>query len=178
MTAQQSCDECGFQWSSVSPDTAADALRSLGRRYQAPLTRFLAGEDPDELVRRRPDESTWSVLEYAAHIRDVLRVWNWGVKQAAAEDGFVFPRADIDPDRTARDAAYNEHDRLTTAAEIADSAERFAVRTEKLSPEEWRHTATFDPDTVTVEWMVGKALHEGHHHLLDIGRVLRAVRSR
>lgn len=178
MSAQRSCEECGFQWSSVSAANGADALRSLGRRYQAPLTRFLAGEDADALVRQRPSDDTWSVLEYAVHVRDVLRVWNWGVKQAVNEDGFVFPRADIDQDKTAVDAAYNAQDRLTTAAEIAESAERFATRAEKLSPEEWRHTAVFDPDTVTVEWMVGKAAHEGHHHLLDIGRVLRAVRAR
>ena len=45
LTPKERCEECGFEYASVSPADAAVALRSFGRRYRAPLTRFLDGED-------------------------------------------------------------------------------------------------------------------------------------
>ncbi|MBV8160394.1 MAG: hypothetical protein JO265_05670, partial [Acidimicrobiia bacterium] len=65
-TPRERCDECGFVYAEVSPDDAVLRLRSLGRRYRAPLTRFLAGEDGDAILRRRPEPGVWSALEYAA----------------------------------------------------------------------------------------------------------------
>ena len=47
---RERCEECGFEYESMSPADAAAALRSFGKRYRAPLTRFLAGEDGDALL--------------------------------------------------------------------------------------------------------------------------------
>ena len=77
VTPKERCDECGFVYAEVSPEDAAEKLRSFGRRYRAPLTRFLAGEDGDTMLRQRPEEGVWSALEYAAHVRDVLALWGW-----------------------------------------------------------------------------------------------------
>ena len=68
------CEECGFDGDSLSPADTSTSLRSFVRRYRAPLTRFLPGEDGDAIVRQRPDPSTWSALEYACHVRDVFDV--------------------------------------------------------------------------------------------------------
>ena len=53
---------------------APDALRAFGKRYRIPLTRGLKGEDLDALLRAHPIEDTWSALEYACHVRDVIEV--------------------------------------------------------------------------------------------------------
>ena len=50
------CDECGFDPESVDPVNGVGAVNDIGRRWQAPLTRFLPGEDGDALAAARPDE--------------------------------------------------------------------------------------------------------------------------
>jgi len=51
VTPKERCEECGFVYAEVSPSDAAEKLRSFGRRYRAPMTRFLAGEDGDTMLR-------------------------------------------------------------------------------------------------------------------------------
>src|SRR3954470_1734396 len=68
------CEECGYDYGEVSVADAVDGIRELGRKYEAPLTRGLKGESLDELLRAHPLEGTWSALEYACHMRDVLSV--------------------------------------------------------------------------------------------------------
>ena len=41
----------------------------------------------------------------------------------------------------------------------------------------WNRAGDFGGDDITALDILRKVNHEGHHHLLDIGRVLRAVRS-
>ncbi len=72
------CDECGFDYEALAVADAVDELRRLGRRYRAPLTRFLADEDGDALVRAHPLPGTWSALEYACHVRRSPRRRRWG----------------------------------------------------------------------------------------------------
>jgi hypothetical protein len=80
------CEECGFVYEDVDGADTPAAIRAFARRYRAPLTRFLRGEDGDALVRRRPAPETWSALEYAAHVRDVFLNYNRWVQQILAED--------------------------------------------------------------------------------------------
>src|SRR5437016_6714812 len=80
------CEECGFDPDSVTPDTAADAVRAFGRRYRAPLTRLLPGEDARAVLSKRPDPRVWSAVEYAAHVRDVFALFDRRIAQVAAED--------------------------------------------------------------------------------------------
>ena len=49
------CEECGFDPADLRPADMVVAIRSFGRRYQAPLTRGLAGEDLDTIVRTGED---------------------------------------------------------------------------------------------------------------------------
>ncbi|HWI03460.1 MAG TPA: hypothetical protein VNT52_06465, partial [Acidimicrobiales bacterium] len=69
MSEASKCQECGFDYETLDPAEIPAALRAFAKRYRAPLTRFLPGEDGDAVVRQRPAEGTWSALEYAAHVR-------------------------------------------------------------------------------------------------------------
>src|SRR5207247_1517140 len=80
------CLECGFEYDSVTPASAAETLRSFGARYEKPLSRFLPGEDGDALLRTRPGPWTWSALEYACHVRDVFDVYDERVRRVLTED--------------------------------------------------------------------------------------------
>jgi hypothetical protein len=177
LTPKEKCDECGFVYSSVSPSDAADTLRSFGRRYRAPLTRFLAGEDGDTLLRQRPAPDVWSALEYTAHVRDAIRFNAYLARRTLTEDHPTLPSPN--PDKSAADNDYNAADPSTVAAELDERAEKLAALVEATDPSSWDRAAAWEQreGDFTAIYFVRNAVHEGHHHLLDIGRVLRHVRE-
>jgi DinB family protein len=173
------CEECGFDAASVTPVDAADTVRAFGRRYRAPLSRFLPGEDGPALVRKRPDATTWSALEYAAHMRDVLAMWGWVLNKALTEDRPQVPAPDPGiADRTAAERDYGSEDPGTVADELAANAERVAVKIEAIGAGGWERMVVVGDEELSSLAIVQKVAHEGHHHLLDVGRVLRTVRGR
>ena len=69
------CPECAFDPNGFGAAELPAAVAALGRRYQAPLTRLLPGEDASLLVAH-PLPGVWSALAYACHVRDVLSVFD------------------------------------------------------------------------------------------------------
>src|SRR5205807_1114601 len=65
------CPECGLDYDTISPSDAKVAIRSYPRRYREVLGQL---DDParERMLRRRPDPTTWSALEYTAHVADAL----------------------------------------------------------------------------------------------------------
>jgi S-DNA-T family DNA segregation ATPase FtsK/SpoIIIE len=173
------CEECGFEAGSLAPADTVAALRALPRRYRAPLTRFLPGEDGDAVLRRKPDPSTWSALEYACHVRDVFAVYAERLERTLAEETPELESMRRDG-RAVRDR-YNEQQPAPVADQLTKNAEHLAAQLEHLTEADWERTAILsypEPAPRTVLWMARRVAHEGNHHLLDIGRVLRTVRAR
>ncbi|MFI5040758.1 MAG: DinB family protein [Acidimicrobiales bacterium] len=172
------CAECGFDAATVTPANAEDTVRALGARYRAPLTRFLPGEDSDDLLRRRPAPDVWSALEYAAHVRDLIAMWGHTLHRALAEEQPDLPRLDPDiADRFSADHAYNSQDPATVAQELAANAQRMAAKVATIAPDQWDRSVIIGGEEMTVLAIVRKVDHEGGHHLLDVGRSLRAART-
>jgi hypothetical protein len=147
---RERCEECGFEYEPVSPADAATALRSFGKRYRAPLTRF--------------------------HARDAIRFNTYMARRALTEDDPSLPSPN--PDKTASDERYNEQDPAVVADELAQRAEKAAAMVESTEAGDWGRTAQWgDRGEYTALYFVRNAVHEGHHHLLDVGRVLRHVRE-
>jgi hypothetical protein len=169
------CEECGFTYESLAPADIPAALRSFARRYRAPLTRFLPGEDGDALIRRRPAPSTWSALEYAAHVRDVLANYARWMGQTLAEDRPVLEGPG--PDELAALGRYNEADPVEVADALAANAERLAAIVESVPDGGWERVGLRRGEERSVLFSSRRAVHEGSHHLLDVGRGLRAVRD-
>ena len=173
------CEECGFSHQSLPVDDASAALRELGRRYRIPLSRGLKGEDLDALLRAHPLEGTWSALEYACHYRDVLAVQRQRLETARAQDGYA-PEPMRREERVT-ELHYNEQDPAAVADDVATNADSVADYVDTFGPDDWQHTMTYNfPQTEErlLSWVVRHTVHEGEHHLLDIGRVLRAARGR
>ncbi len=172
--APEECPECGFADSTVSDANAEESVRSLGARYQAALR----GEGSIELsvarLRARPEPSTWSALEYAAHMRDVVALWSWGLHRTLTDHAPELPAADPGlPDRAAAEADYNSQDPATVVQELSANAERMARKLATVGSEQWLRTARFGETQIDPLWIVRKVAHEGHHHLLDIEKSLR-----
>lgn len=169
------CPECQFDPTSV--DDVGSEIAALARKFAAPLTRFLPGEDGGALLRTRPDPDTWSPLEYACHVRDVLVRFEERTRAMVAQPGIRFgwwdhEAAVVDDDYAGRDPA-------TVADEIAEATSAYASTLADLDPIDREATGERRPDEIfTVETLAIWGLHEAKHHQLDIGRGLRAARGR
>jgi hypothetical protein len=155
-----------------------DACRAFAKRYRAPLTRFLPNEDGPAIVRRRPAPEVWSALEYAAHTRDVLAFYRERVERALAEDRPTFHAVGFGSRE--EEQAYNDEDPATTAETVAAEATALADLLEGLDDAQWARvglSSDGDGTERTVRVLAERAVHDGHHHLLDIGRSLRAARE-
>jgi hypothetical protein len=170
------CKECGFDPADLRPADMVVAIRSFGRRYQAPLTRGLAGEDLDAIAGTSPGPGVWSALEYAAHVTDIFRVFDGRVRSALDGEAPDDPAVDWEG-RVA--AASPTLERKSVADDLADAADSLATTLSELNGDEWALPAvTGAGREVRVVELATIAVHEGSHHLLDTGRVLRAARGR
>lgn len=169
------CGECGHADEAVTAADAIAALRRFGKRYRAPLTRFLPGEDGDALLRTRPAPDVWSALEYAAHVRDVYDWYDERIRRSLVEDRPVFESDHHEEVAVSR--RYNEDDPATVADELAANADRLADTLEAVPDDAWDRVHIRWGEERSVLLTARRAVHEGNHHLLDIGRVMRTVRE-
>lgn len=111
-TTQRRCAECGYDASTVA---AAD-LGELIPALTAPWQDVLARAD----VRERPEPTTWSPLEYAAHVHEVLDVFAGRFELVLAKDDPILPN--WDQDAASIEGDYASQDPARIAAEIPGRA--------------------------------------------------------
>jgi hypothetical protein len=173
------CPECGFDYETLPASETPAAFRAFADRYRVPLTRFLRGEDGDALLRAHPVADTWSALEYACHVRDVLEVQRERIARARVEDEFV-PEP-MHRDERVTELHYNEQSPSEVADAIALHSGGLADDLDGFSEADWARTMLYGYPELAwqpLSWVAVHTVHEGEHHLLDIGRVLRAARGR
>jgi len=166
------CAECGFSYERVQPDEVPVRLRALRSGFSEELSG--AGT---AAVSRRPEPSVWSALEYSCHVRDVLLVQRERMIVAQVED--VPAVARMHRDERVSLARYDAHaapvvlDQLGMAAELcAVTFEAFdAAGRDRRLVYPWPEATERD-----LGWVGRHAVHEGEHHLMDVRRVLAAVR--
>jgi hypothetical protein len=170
------CAECGFDPAELRTADTPVAMRSFVRRYRAPLTRGLAGEDLDVIVRRSSGPGVWSALEYGSHVGDVFRVYDARIRSALAGKDPVELVVDWEGMVAVASPGL---DRQVVADELADAAITLATTLAELTPREWDLPGrTGRGHRVPVRDLAFIAVHEGSHHLLDMGRALRSARGR
>jgi hypothetical protein len=155
------CPDCGLDVTSVDREDVASLLRDNAAAWQEVLTR---GE-----VGRRPDERTWSALEYACHVRDAFRVFSGRLQLMLTTGDPHYPY--WEQDRTAVDDRYREQDPRRVATELAEAAEKLAAEFEGVSGEQWQRTGNRgDGARFTVDTFARYFLHDPVHHLHDVNR--------
>jgi hypothetical protein len=157
---EQRCPECGFEASGVPGPELADAIRRSTEAWADVLTR------PD--AASRPSATRWSSTEYAAHVRDVCRVFAQRLDLLLAEDDARFPS--WDQDETALAERYWEQEPSVVAGEVRAAGDRLAQRYESIEPEQWSRSGRRGNGPVfTVETLGQYVLHDLEHHLYDVG---------
>jgi hypothetical protein len=171
------CPECGFD----GPGTAYDAVPGLTREAAARFAHMLARPD----VAVRPDDSTWAPLEYAAHVRDVCRIFVHRLDVAlggpGAEPGIAAFEAKVgfadglpvfenwDQDRTAEADDYLGQNPAAVAAQLAEAAETVSRAFESVAVADRSRAARRSNGSLfTIDAMAPYFVHDLLHHLHDV----------
>jgi hypothetical protein len=157
---EQPCVDCGFDAAAAGNDRIAALLRDQARQWRSILAR------PD--VRRRPDDSTWSPLEYGCHVRDVFRLYEQRLHRMLDEHDPLFQN--WDQDATAIEDRYDEQDPAAVADELAEAAERLALSFEAVGSRWDRTGSRSDGARFTVDTFSRYLVHDPIHHVWDVSR--------
>lgn len=159
------CADCGVSYLSVGVSDAVRGIRAVPAE-----ARGKALAVPADRRTRRPQPGTWSVVEYACHLRDVYATYTIRLHRTRTED-----RPVLEPmlnDLRVRRFRYNERDLLAVLDELAANAAGFCEEAERMPADGWDRTATRLPrEHRTARWLVRQAMHEGVHHVRDIAAV-------
>src|SRR5262249_52277705 len=134
-TLSESCADCGF----IYAQTRTELLAWLQSDINAFVARF-EGIDASR-VRVRPEPDTWSPLEYACHVRDVLRVMRERIDLAQREFEPTF--TPMRRDERAVEERYNEQDPAVVAKEITEAGTALVAQLRSLNDEGWARRGTY-----------------------------------
>ena len=171
------CPECGLDYDTISPSDAKVAIRSFPRRYRTAVAGALEDDADEGLIRRRPDATTWSALEYTVHVADLYEAFAPAFRQMYEQDKPTITGV-WDPDERAAAERYNEHDPMAAVDRLDAAAGALVQVLDRVDPDAWSRTATFPWGERDLLTMTRNAVHEGSHHLRDVERVLEATRRR
>ena len=165
-TITGACPDCGFDGPNFSPQNAASAIRWLASSFSAALDAH-----PEPTVR--PNPSTWAPVEYACHVRDVFRLYEYRLGLMLREDAPAFPN--WDQDETAVTDRYLEQDPAVVSTDLAAAGESLAGAFDSVGGEQWLRTGTRSDDKhFTVATFATYLVHDPAHHFWDVTGVAPA----
>lgn len=161
---ERACPECGFDASAVTVAEIPDLLRDAAAQWPAIL-----GRDD---VAARPDEHTWSALEYGAHVRDAIAVFSGRFERMLTEDDPLL--ANWDQDATALERRYDEQDPRVVAEDLVAGGMSLAALLEGIPEGAAARTALrTDGSRFTIDSLARYFFHDVAHHLWDVDRPRR-----
>lgn len=166
------CTQCDFgDYQDLMVEEIPDRIRRSG-----PRARLVLGAARPDTAVARPDPRTWSALEYACHIRDVLLIQRERVVLAQVQQcPAVSPMCREERVVLCRYRAHSIPDVLN---HLDWAAELCAIVFAGLDHAGWQRRLQYPwptPAVRTVSWLGRHTVHEVEHHLWDIGRVLALV---
>ncbi|MFZ1062442.1 MAG: DinB family protein [Acidimicrobiales bacterium] len=163
MASSESCEGCGFRWSDVSAGEIPGRTASATSHFVELLVTSAS------IATRRPAPDRWSILEYAAHMRDVFMSIRERIVRACIEENSV--GSPIYRDERVNLGFYKLDTPDDVATELLAMSRLFVRTFEALPPTFEQRVFTYSPLTdmkVTVLWAGAQALHECEHHLGDV----------
>lgn len=159
------CPDCGFDGATLAFRDVPAVLDGNAAAWPEQLAR------PD--VHDRPDDATWSPLEYGAHVRDVHRTMTGRLRLLLTEDDPAFP--DWDQDATAVAERYGEQDPAVVAEELVAVAHEAAAAFAAVPDDALARTGRrSDGSVFTVATLATYHAHDPVHHLWDVRRTARS----
>jgi hypothetical protein len=156
---ERTCPECGFDSAGIAREDVAGLIRKNAAGWQAVLQQPALAE--------RPADDRWSKLEYACHVRDVFRLYDYRLHLMLDQDDPNYPN--WDQDLTAVAERYDEQDPAKVARELQAAAEQVASSFERVHGDQWQRTGNrSDGARFTVESFARYFIHDPIHHLHDV----------
>lgn len=168
------CPGCGLDYSTISPPDAKVAIRSFGRRYRAAMAAVLEDEADEALVRRRPDTTTWSALEYIGHVADAFEFIASAIRSMYQQTSPTLEATDFEG--RVESARHNDAEPIALLDRLDAAAAQLADEVDRVGSDSWHRTATFPFGERDILTMMRNGVHEGSHHLRDVERVLDLAR--
>jgi hypothetical protein len=172
-TSPDACEVCGFVREGV---TCSASIAGIDESIDA-FIGVIQGAGADAVVR--PESDRWSIVEYGAHLRDVLLSLRERTIVASVVDhptgSPIYRDERVNLGFYSRDSIDDVINELRVSAGLL-------TRTIASLPEGFeRRTLTYSPlfgGEVTIEWMAAQAFHEASHHLGDVRENLRLLQVR
>lgn len=153
------CEECGFDVRGFPREEIGDMIRSNAAEWHHVLAH------PD--VARRPSDDRWSALEYACHVRDVFRLYDYRLRLMLEQDDPLYPN--WDQDEAAVAALYDEQNPEAVSEELTLAAGGLADRFDTVRDEQWERSGRrSDGASFTIESFARYLIHDPIHHLHDV----------
>jgi hypothetical protein len=160
-TILEACTDCGYDGPSADVAKTGNSIRALIDPFVAVLAK------PNVAVRPNPD--TWSPLEYACHVRDVFRLYEYRLGLMLAQDNPTYPN--WDQDASAVEDRYDLQDPANVADELATAGHSLANAFDQVAGSQWERTGIrSDNKKFTVATFATYLVHDPYHHLWDITR--------
>jgi uncharacterized damage-inducible protein DinB len=165
------CPSCDLAYSAYDLASAVAGIRAVPDAVASRVTAL-----PASALRQRPEPGVWSVLEYAAHVRDLYATFLIRLHRTRTED-----HPTLDPmfgDLRAQRLRYNDLPVDAVLRELALAAAGFCDEVADTADDEWgRQLRRLPGENRTALWLVRHAMHEGVHHVRDIERIGALVRG-
>lgn len=153
------CPECGFDPEGVTPSIVAGTVTAMLPRWRAVLRR------PDAAVR--PNDHTWSPLEYACHVRDVFSLFDRRLNLMLTDDDARFDN--WDQDQAALDGGYGHADPEEVSRDLTAAGEDMSASFAAVRQDQWERTGLrSNGSQFTVLGFSRYFLHDVVHHLHDV----------
>lgn len=161
------CPQCGYEPAAMDPASLGDVAVETAGRWRE----FLVSAD-EGYLRHIPEPGVNSPLQYAAHVRDILRVYGDRMTLGLEQDRPTVPI--FNPAQEVWEE-YNRSDPAELADDIDARAQAFAATVGDLAagdPSRWSREVVNDRGpygvyTFTIVGLARNVVHEAHHHLLD-----------
>lgn len=158
-TITTACPDCGFDGATFDARTTAAFVSDLADRWERAL---------GASASVRPNPQTWAPVEYACHVRDVFRLYEYRLGLMLNQDDPTFPN--WDQDATAVEDNYLGQDPAVVSREVAEAGRSLADAFAKVKEDQWSRTGNrSDNKHFTVTTFATYMVHDPLHHLWDIG---------
>lgn len=162
-TIRAQCPDCGYNGATFAARDAAHAVRGLAMRWPTIIAKHPA-------PTARPNESTWAPIEYACHVRDVFRLYEYRLCLMLTHDDPTFPN--WDQDETALSDNYLAQDSDVVCGELRHAGLSLGAAFDRVGPNDWPRTGQrSDNKSFTIETFAVYMVHDPWHHLWDVSGV-------
>jgi hypothetical protein len=169
VVAAGECPDCHFDATALARDRFPAEIRAESARWRAALEKY--GDDEPALRSRHLQ--SWSVLEYACHVRDVFEIMAGRIRVMLDKRDPTLPW--WDHEEAADEHRYNFQDPFQVAIDLETNARNLSAMIARVGDESWARTGIRgDGARFTIDGIVRYTLHESHHHRWDAQRAAAA----